>query len=233
MIRVEVITPELEQADAAMAKLLAQPDTEGVGRAHFDALGRFAEPRLRRALAIVGEPTLGQAYLQSITSAETRAGVGSKRRCGDPTARARLRRRSSTLATRRGRSSGAGRRAWWCASSIARRRRGRWWPRSGGAGPSASRRSSASSRCSRGRGSPGWCARTISGGARAPARCFSSRISSTGPRPRRGSRRRRRRRGRGGSSGSSPGRRRRWRCCTTPGSFTGISAGARARRGGG
>ncbi len=76
MIRVEVITPELEQADAAMAKLLAQPDTESVGRAHFDALGRFAEPRLRRALAIVGEPTLGQAYLASITSAETRAGVG-------------------------------------------------------------------------------------------------------------------------------------------------------------
>lgn len=76
MIRVEVITPELEQADAAMAKLLAQPSTEGQGRAHFDGLGRFAEPRLRRALAIVGDPLLGQAYLASVTSAETRAGVG-------------------------------------------------------------------------------------------------------------------------------------------------------------
>jgi len=49
---------------------------EGVGRAHFDKLGRFAEPRLRRALAIAGDPSLGQAYLASITSAETRAGVG-------------------------------------------------------------------------------------------------------------------------------------------------------------
>ncbi|MEO5726226.1 MAG: hypothetical protein ABI134_16715, partial [Byssovorax sp.] len=76
MIRVEVITPELEQADAAMAKQLAQPSTESVGRAHFDGLGRFAEPRLRRALAIVGDPVLGQAYLASITSAETRASVG-------------------------------------------------------------------------------------------------------------------------------------------------------------
>lgn len=76
MVRVEVITPELEQADAAMAKKLAQPSTESVARAHFDALGRFAEPRLRRALAIVGDPSLGQAYLASITSAETRAGVG-------------------------------------------------------------------------------------------------------------------------------------------------------------
>jgi hypothetical protein len=76
MIRVEVITPELEQADAAMAKQLAQPSTEGAARAHFDKLGRFAEPRLRRALSIVGDPALGQAYLESLTRAETRAGVG-------------------------------------------------------------------------------------------------------------------------------------------------------------
>jgi len=76
MIRVEVITPELEQIDAAMAKLLSQPLTEGVARAHFEALGRFAEPRLRRALAVVGDPALGQAYLASVTSAETRAGIG-------------------------------------------------------------------------------------------------------------------------------------------------------------
>jgi hypothetical protein len=76
MIRVEVITPELEQVDTAMAKLLAEPDTAAAGQAHFDALGRFAEPRLRRALAIVGDASLGQAYLASITSAETRASVG-------------------------------------------------------------------------------------------------------------------------------------------------------------
>lgn len=76
MIRVEVITPELEQADASMAKLLAQAETEATGRAHFNGLGRFAEPRLRRALAIVGDPLLGQAYLATLASAETRAGVG-------------------------------------------------------------------------------------------------------------------------------------------------------------
>lgn len=76
MIRVEVITPELEQVDAKMAKLLAQPKNEAQGQAHFDALGRFAEPRLRRALAIVGDEALGQTYLASITSAETRVRVG-------------------------------------------------------------------------------------------------------------------------------------------------------------
>ncbi len=76
MIRVEVITPETEQADATMAKLLADPGTEQQGRSHFDALGRFAEPRLRRALAVVGDPLLGQAYLATITSVETRVGTG-------------------------------------------------------------------------------------------------------------------------------------------------------------
>ena len=46
------------------------------GQTYFQALGRFAEPRLRRALAIVGDPALGQAFLATVTSAETRAGVG-------------------------------------------------------------------------------------------------------------------------------------------------------------
>jgi hypothetical protein len=76
MIRVEVITPEIEQVDAANAKLLGDAATAAEAQAHFQALGRFAEPRLRRALAIVGEPGLGQVFLASITSAETRAGVG-------------------------------------------------------------------------------------------------------------------------------------------------------------
>jgi hypothetical protein len=76
MIRVEVITPETEQADAKMAKLLADPGTEKQARDHFGALGRFAEPRLRRALAVVGDPLLGQAYLATITSVETRVGTG-------------------------------------------------------------------------------------------------------------------------------------------------------------
>jgi hypothetical protein len=76
MIRVEVITKETEQGDAKMAKLLADPATEAQARSHFDALGRFAEPRLRRALTIVGDATLGQAYLATITSVETRVGAG-------------------------------------------------------------------------------------------------------------------------------------------------------------
>jgi hypothetical protein len=76
MIRVEVITPEIEQVDAKMAKLLGDAKAEGEAQAHFLSLGRFAEPRLRRALAIVGDATLGQAFLATITSAETRAGVG-------------------------------------------------------------------------------------------------------------------------------------------------------------
>ena len=76
MIRVEVITPELEQVDATMAKLLGDAKGEGEAQAYFHALGRFAEPRLRRALAIVGDAALGQAFLATVTSAETRAGVG-------------------------------------------------------------------------------------------------------------------------------------------------------------
>ena len=76
MIRVEVITPEIEQVDAMMAKLLGDAKTEAAGQAYFHALGRFAEPRLRRALAIVGDAALGQAFLATVTSAETRASVG-------------------------------------------------------------------------------------------------------------------------------------------------------------
>ncbi|MEP7123034.1 MAG: hypothetical protein ABJE95_19055 [Byssovorax sp.] len=76
MIRVEVITPETEQVDAMMAKLLGDAKTAAEGEAHFQSLGRFAEPRLRRALTIVGDPALGQAFLATVTSAETRAGVG-------------------------------------------------------------------------------------------------------------------------------------------------------------
>jgi hypothetical protein len=76
MIRVEVITPELEQLDTTMARLLASPTTEALAKQHFNSLGRFAEPRLRRALSLLGEPSYGQAYLGSITSAETRQRVG-------------------------------------------------------------------------------------------------------------------------------------------------------------
>ena len=55
VMRVEVLTPALEADDRAFAALLGQSDADFVtGSAHFTALGRFAEPRLRRALAGLG-----------------------------------------------------------------------------------------------------------------------------------------------------------------------------------
>ena len=76
MIRVEVITPDLEEADVAAAQGLADPTTEAAARAHFLGLGRFAEPRLRRALGLLGQPAWGEPLLADVTSAETRATVG-------------------------------------------------------------------------------------------------------------------------------------------------------------
>jgi len=52
VMRVEVLTPAVEQSDRAFATLLDQSDADFVsGSEHFTSLGRFAEPRLRRALA--------------------------------------------------------------------------------------------------------------------------------------------------------------------------------------
>lgn len=75
MIRVEVITPDLEEADVKAAQGLADPATEGAAKAHFVALGRFAEPRLRRALAQLGGPAWGESFLASIATAETRGAI--------------------------------------------------------------------------------------------------------------------------------------------------------------
>lgn len=76
MIRVEVISPELEAADVEKAKLLGDAATEAEAAGYFKALGRFAEPRLRRALSLLGEPAYGAALLASIASAETRVRAG-------------------------------------------------------------------------------------------------------------------------------------------------------------
>jgi hypothetical protein len=76
MIRVEVITPDLEGADVEAAKGLASTATEAAARAHFLALGRFAEPRLRRALALLGEPPWGDSFLAEVAAAETRGAIG-------------------------------------------------------------------------------------------------------------------------------------------------------------
>lgn len=60
LMRLEVIRPELERADVAAVAKLASPDTAADGVRHFDGLGRFAEPRLRRASWLAGKrrPTI-------------------------------------------------------------------------------------------------------------------------------------------------------------------------------
>lgn len=76
MIRVELITPELETADVAMAGKLGASTTDAAARAYFQALGRFAEPRLRRALTLLGQPANGAAFLAEITTANTVQAAG-------------------------------------------------------------------------------------------------------------------------------------------------------------
>lgn len=73
LIRVEVITPEQEASDVAALKAF---DADNAGSvAHFSALGRFAEPRLRRALAL--SPSAGgQTYLTTIQTASTAVASG-------------------------------------------------------------------------------------------------------------------------------------------------------------
>jgi hypothetical protein len=68
LIRVEVITKEQETADGAA---LASFDTNAsLGTAYFSALGRFAEPRLRRALQL-SPSTAGEKHLAQIASAKS------------------------------------------------------------------------------------------------------------------------------------------------------------------
>ena len=76
MIRAEVITPELEDVDVAAAKKLADAGTKAEAMAHFESLGRFAEPRLRRALQILGAPSYADEFLAAIETAETRQAAG-------------------------------------------------------------------------------------------------------------------------------------------------------------
>ncbi len=64
LMRVEVLTPELERADVAEASKLAS-DPAAVGA--FVRLGRFGEPRLRRALALLGDPGYGPAAIAVVT----------------------------------------------------------------------------------------------------------------------------------------------------------------------
>lgn len=63
MIRVDLLTPETEAEDVAALSLMA--NDAGQGRAHFAALGRFAEPRLRRALTLFPSGA-GSSYLEEL-----------------------------------------------------------------------------------------------------------------------------------------------------------------------
>ena len=76
LIRVEVITPELEALDAEAARKLDSKDDLPVAQAYFSALGRFGEPRLRRAIALVGQAPGAQAYLSLIATASTTVSSG-------------------------------------------------------------------------------------------------------------------------------------------------------------
>jgi hypothetical protein len=74
MIRVEVITPDEENLDgAALAAYLTDP---AGAQAHFQALGRFAEPRLRNAVRLAGDPSWAQPLVALFTSADTRVAAG-------------------------------------------------------------------------------------------------------------------------------------------------------------
>jgi hypothetical protein len=73
LIRVEIITPEQEAEDVAFLNDFEAAASSA--RAHFESLGRFAEPRLRRALAL--SPSAGgQAYLEQIRTANTSVSSG-------------------------------------------------------------------------------------------------------------------------------------------------------------
>jgi hypothetical protein len=74
MIRVEVITPDEETLDGAA---LAAWSTDPAGaQAHFAALGRFAEPRLRNAARLAGDPGWAQPLIALFASADTRVAAG-------------------------------------------------------------------------------------------------------------------------------------------------------------
>jgi hypothetical protein len=63
VIRVELLTPEMETSDVAALRGLAAPATAAGARSHFASLGRFAEPRLRRAMVLAGSPSYAEPLL--------------------------------------------------------------------------------------------------------------------------------------------------------------------------
>jgi len=76
MIRVELITPDVEGADVGYAEWLGDPAMQDAAKGDFHGLGRFAEPRLRRALSLLGDPSYGDAFLAAVATADTRHAAG-------------------------------------------------------------------------------------------------------------------------------------------------------------
>lgn len=75
VIRVEAITPAQEEVDLAMATKLDTAPAEA--EAYFAGLGRFAEPRLRRAMAAMPVPPPAvTAYLDRLVGADVDVRVG-------------------------------------------------------------------------------------------------------------------------------------------------------------
>jgi hypothetical protein len=75
VIRVEAITRAQEDTDTKFAAALEADYADG--EAHFKALGRFAEPRLRRALQLLGGgPKSAYHLLYEIAGANTSVGAG-------------------------------------------------------------------------------------------------------------------------------------------------------------
>lgn len=78
VIRVEAITHDEERVDLAAVGDFASDATSANAIAHFDALGRFAEPRLRRAMSLLSgpPPAAALAHLDAISGKEVSLRTG-------------------------------------------------------------------------------------------------------------------------------------------------------------
>lgn len=78
VIRVEAITHEEEKIDLAAVSDFTSDATTAKAIAHFDALGRFAEPRLRRALSLLSgpPPAAALAHLDAISGKDVSLRTG-------------------------------------------------------------------------------------------------------------------------------------------------------------
>jgi hypothetical protein len=76
MIRVEVITHALEDEDAKAESCLDAQGPSGTCAQHFLSLGRFAEPRLRRAIATTGGSKVAFTLLDQIQGANVSVASG-------------------------------------------------------------------------------------------------------------------------------------------------------------